>query len=121
MKQTFEDADVRWSGVCAVSEVLPDTGVCCAVAGQQVAVFRYGAGEQFYALSNFDPFSRANVLSRGIVGDRAGEPKVASPVFKQSFSLKTGVCLDDPSVRLTTYEVIVECGQVLVRPSVPEA
>jgi nitrite reductase (NADH) small subunit len=121
MKQAFEDAEGRWSDVCAVAEILPDTGVCCAVAGEQVAVFRYGEGEELYALSNFDPFSRANVISRGIVGDRAGEPKVASPVFKQAFSLKTGLCLDDPSVRLATYEVSVKSGLVRVRPRRAEA
>ena len=55
--------------------------------------------------SNFDPFSKAFVLSRGIVGDRAGVPKVASPIFKQSFDLRTGRCLDDPAVAVRVYPV----------------
>ena len=36
------------------------------------------------------------MISRGIVGDRGGVPKIASPIFKQSFDLRTGQCLDDP-------------------------
>jgi nitrite reductase (NADH) small subunit len=38
--------------------------------------------------------------------------KVASPIFKQSFSLVTGQCLDDPNIRLTTYAVRVVNGCV---------
>jgi nitrite reductase (NADH) small subunit len=104
-----------WLKVCQLDDILPDTGVCALVRGEQVAVFRYGEGRELYAVGNFDPFSRANVLARGIVGDKAGEPKVASPMYKQSFSLKTGLCLDDPSVRLPTYEVCLDGDAVLLR------
>jgi nitrite reductase (NADH) small subunit len=45
------------------------------------------------------------VLSRGIVGDKNGVPKVASPVFKQNFDLRTGQCLDDPAVSVKSYPV----------------
>ena len=51
-------------------------------------------------MGNLDPFSRANVLSRGIVGDLKGELVVASPVYKQHFSLRTGQCVEDPDVRV---------------------
>jgi nitrite reductase (NADH) small subunit len=104
-----------WLRVCELDDILPDTGVCALVRGEQVAVFRYGEGRELYALANFDPFSRANVLARGILGDRDGEPKVASPIYKQSFSLRSGVCLDDPGVVLTTYEVALDGDAVLVK------
>ena len=68
-----------------------------------------------FAISNFDPFSRAFVLSRGIVGDKQGIPKIASPIYKQSFDLRTGQCLDDPQVRVPTYDIRVERGRILVR------
>jgi len=100
--------------VCALEDILPGTGVCALVAGRQVAIFRTTTA--LYALSNFDPFSKAFVLSRGIVGDRGGVPKIASPIYKQSFDLRTGCCLDDPSVRVPTHEVRVERGRVLVHP-----
>lgn len=110
-----------WARVCALEDILPNMGVCCLVGREQVAVFRLGDTSELYALSNFDPFSRANVLSRGIVGDRAGRAKVASPIFKQSFALDTGECLDDPSVKLPTYEVRVHDGNVEVREQVTHA
>ncbi len=107
-------ADPGWVAVCQLDDILPDTGVCALLAGKQVAVFRVGAA-QVYAVQNFDPFSQAFVLSRGIVGDRAGVPKVASPIFKQSFDLRTGQCLDDVTVSLRTYLVRVCDGRVEVQ------
>ncbi len=103
----------EWEEVCRLSEIAPDTGVCALIAGRQVAIVR--AGGAVYAIGNFDPFSKAFVLSRGIVGDRGGVPKIASPVFKQSFDLRTGQCLDQPDVRVPVYEVRIEHGRILVR------
>jgi nitrite reductase (NADH) small subunit len=93
-----------WVEICPYDAIYPDTGVCALIDGRQVAVFRLSDGN-LYAVSNHDPFSGANVLSRGIVGDRAGEPKVASPIYKQTFNLRTGVCYEDAGVRLDVYRV----------------
>jgi nitrite reductase (NADH) small subunit len=102
-----------WVRICDYEAIYPDTGVCALVDGRQVAIFRLSDGT-LHAVSNHDPFSRANVLSRGIVGDRAGEPKIASPVHKQTFNLRTGVCYDDPGVRLDVYRVRRRRGMVEV-------
>ena len=107
-----------WRDVCAVDDVLPGTGVAALLEGEQIAIVRTRAGK-LAALSNFDPFSNAFVIARGIVGDRAGVPKIASPIYKQSFSLETGECLDDPSVRLTVYPIRVLGGRVQV--SIPDS
>ena len=108
--------DLRaWEDICAIDELLPATGVCALVAGRQVALVRTAVPDAVYAIGNFDPFSKAFVLSRGIVGDRGGVPKIASPIYKQSFDLRTGQCLDDPSVRVPTYPVRVERGRIFVR------
>jgi nitrite reductase (NADH) small subunit len=49
-----------------------------------------------------------------------GVPKIASPIFKQSFNLRTGQCLEKPEVTLTTYRVRVSGGQVEVEiPAAP--
>ncbi len=98
--------------VCPLDDIPPETGVCALVEGKQIAVFRTAG--RVYALGNFDPFSRANVLSRGIVGDVKGEPVVASPVYKQHFSLETGRCLEDASVSVPVYPAAVEDGFVVV-------
>lgn len=104
----------QWTTICPIEIILPNTGVCALVNGNQVAVFRVGDGMDVHAIDNYDPFSKAYVLSRGIVGDRNGTPKVASPIYKQNFSLLTGECLDDATVKLTTFAVRVIDGQVQI-------
>jgi len=109
-------ADAAWVDVCALDDVVPGTGVAALISGEQVAVVRSPDGASIFALSNFDPFSKAFVIARGIVGDRGGVLKIASPIFKHNFDLKTGVCLDDPSVRLPVYPVKIEGARILVGP-----
>ena len=104
---------LTWTTVCPLTRILPNTGVCALVAGQQVAIFRVGESD-VYAIANFDPFSQAFVLSRGIVGDRNGMPKVASPIYKQNFSLTTGQCLDDETVNVPVYAVRLVDGAVQI-------
>ena len=101
--------------VCSLDQILDGAGVCALVGGDQVAVFRIQ--QDVFALGNRDPFSGANVLSRGIVGDLKGELVVASPVYKQHFSLRTGRCIEDPEVRIPVYEARVEDGFVEVEPA----
>ena len=105
-----------WTPVCPVAALVPERGVAVLLArGAQVAVFLLHDGE-LAAVSNRDPFCGASVLSRGIVGDADGEPTVASPMYKQRFSLRTGRCLDDPEVAVTTHPVRVLDGMVQVGP-----
>ena len=99
--------------MCKLGDIVPDTGVCALVDGRQVAVFRL-SGDSVHAIDNYDPFSQANVLSRGIVGDLKGELVVASPVYKQHFSLATGQCLEDPDVRVSVFPARVAGDMVLV-------
>jgi nitrite reductase (NADH) small subunit len=126
---TMEDPDAAppnwvdpdWIPVCALDDIVPNTGVCALVGGRQIAVVRVGEGDRVYAIDNFDPFSNAFVLSRGIVGDKNGVPKIASPIFKQSFSLLTGECLDKPGVAVSTHATRVRRGQVEIElPTAPE-
>jgi nitrite reductase (NADH) small subunit len=92
----------EWIDICDINVIPPFSGVAALVCGEQVAIFRLGSDSEVYAISNYDPFSQAYVMSRGIVGDRNGVLKVASPIYKQSFSLVTGDCLDDSSMRVFT-------------------
>jgi nitrite reductase (NADH) small subunit len=102
-----------WVDVCTFDDLTPGRGVCALVGPYQVALFRLH-DDSMYAVSNFDPFSEAYVLSRGIVGSCGDAPKVASPVYKQSFDLATGTCLEDPSVSVPTFPVRVVDERVLV-------
>ncbi|MBL8322442.1 MAG: nitrite reductase small subunit NirD, partial [Acinetobacter sp.] len=92
--------DAEWIEVCSLDDITPNTGVGAWLAGQQIAVFRVGSEKRVYALSNQDPFSKAFVMSRGILGDLQGERVVASPIYKQHFSLATGRCLEDKDQKL---------------------
>ena len=103
----------EWVAVCPLNEIVPNTGVCALVNERQVAVFRLD-DDSVYAIENHDPFSRANVLSRGIVGDLKGELVVASPVYKHHFSLASGECLEDRSVRVPVFPVRLEGGMVWI-------
>lgn len=108
MVQALERQSItKWVDICPLAAIAPNTGVCALVEGEQVAIFRVGTEAEVFAISNYDPFSRAFVLSRGIVGDRHGIPKVASPIYKQNFNLITGQCLDDETVSISTFMVRV--------------
>jgi nitrite reductase (NADH) small subunit len=102
-----------WTVVCPLEKLQPERGVAALVAGEPVAVFRTH-DDRLFALHNVDPFSGASVLSRGIVGDLAGTPVVASPLHKQHFALETGVAVEDESVVVATYPVRVVDGTVEV-------
>lgn len=103
-----------WRAVCRYDEMLSERGVAALVGSGQVALFRLADGA-LHALANRDPYSGANVLSRGIVGSRAGRPTVASPMFKQVFDLGTGQALDDPDTRVPVHGVRIRAGVVEVQ------
>ena len=105
-----------WQKVCLLDQIQPNTGVCALIGEQQVAMFRVGNEKRIYALSNHDPFSGANVMSRGILGDILGERVIASPIYKQHFSLATGRCLEDGSQSLPVFPTKIVDGEVWVYP-----
>ncbi|HEX2659384.1 MAG TPA: nitrite reductase small subunit NirD [Polyangia bacterium] len=116
-----KEPQLVWTDVCALEDIWPNSGVAALVEGVQIALVRVGDSAVVHGLSNFDPFSEAFVIARGIVGDRNGRPKIASPIFKQNFDLETGVCMDDPSVSLIVYPTRVRDGRVEVAVVVTQA
>ena len=114
---TITEAAVNiWVDACDIDDLVPERGGCALIGPYQVALFRLSdAGhDNVYALSNYDPFSDAFVLSRGIVGSRGDTLKVTSPVYKQAFDLRTGACLDDATVAVDTFPVRLVDGRVQV-------
>lgn len=108
---------LSWTAVCAVDDILPNTGVCALVGHHPVAVFRVtaaGQPERFHAIDNIDPKNGANVLSRGLIGSLGDRVVVASPLYKHHFDLTTGACQEAPELRVRTYPVEVRDGQVRV-------
>ncbi|MES2531897.1 MAG: nitrite reductase small subunit NirD [Pseudomonadota bacterium] len=104
----------HWTAVCATSDILPDTGVCALVSGVHVAIFRVGQAEQFFAIDNVDPKSRASVLSRGLVGSLGDRIVVASPLYKNHFDLRSGECLEAPEHSVRAHSVRVQDDRVHV-------
>lgn len=109
--------ELDWVEICALEDITPNTGVGALIENQQIAIFRVGSEKRVYALSNQDPFSKAFVMSRGIVGDLQGERVVASPIYKQHFSLATGRCLEDKEQKLLVFPSKIEQGKVFVSPT----
>src|SRR3954465_5244111 len=106
------------TAVCALDDILTGAGVCALIEGRQIAVFR--VGDSVFALSNRDPASDANVLSRGIVGDLKGELVVASPIYKHHYSLMTGQCQEDPTLFVDVFPARVVSGIVTVAVRAPQ-
>lgn len=104
-----------WTTACAYDFLIPNRGVGVLLPdGAQAALFRLDDGT-VHAVGNVDPFSGAAVMSRGIVGDRAGRVTVQSPIKKQAFALDDGSCLDDPAHSLPVYATrITSDGDVQV-------
>ena len=106
----------QWEKVCSTTDLVPNSGICALVNGQQVAIFYVPkASPALYAIGNWDPAGRANVLSRGILADIGGELTVASPLYKQHFSLITGKCLEDEELSVPVYEISIDGDQVKVK------
>jgi nitrite reductase (NADH) small subunit len=104
---------MTWTAVCQYEDLQPERGVAALLDGEQVALFRTFDGS-LYAIGNQDPFTGAFVLSRGIVGSRDDIPTVASPLHKQVFDLRTGLCLDDEAAAVPVFAVRMRGGQVEV-------
>lgn len=117
LKEMNATDELDWIEICHLDDITPNTGVGAIVEDQQIALFRVGHEKRVYALSNQDPFSQAFVMSRGILGDLQGERVVASPIYKQHFSLATGRCLEDKNQKLLVFPSKIEDGRVFVSPT----
>ncbi|PVE95627.1 MULTISPECIES: nitrite reductase small subunit NirD [unclassified Microbacterium] len=102
--------------ICAISDLEVERGRAALLGSEQLALFLLADGT-VHAVSNLDPYSGANVISRGIVGTRGEAPTVASPLHKQVFDLRTGACLETqgkPDASLRVYPVRVTADGVHV-------
>jgi nitrite reductase (NADH) large subunit len=96
-----EQAEVlQWVAVGRVGDFPVDGGATVKYGKSQLAVFNLASRNEWYATQNMCPHRKAFVLSRGILGDAAGEPKVACPLHKKTFSLNTGESLQGEEYRI---------------------
>lgn len=105
----------QWVNICKIDAILPATGVCALQGDQQVAIFRPYADDQVFAISNIDPFFESSVLSRGLIAEHQGDLWVASPLKKQRFRLRDGLCMEDENHSVAHFEARVKDGQVQLK------
>jgi nitrite reductase (NADH) large subunit len=110
--QREQAADHRWVTVGAAADFPRDGGATVKYGKSQLAVFNLASRGEWFASQNMCPHRKAFVLSRGIVGDASGEPKVACPLHKKTFSLASGESLEAEEYRIRTFPVRVEQGEV---------
>jgi nitrite reductase (NADH) small subunit len=102
----------EFTKICTLSDLIPDAGIPALLGDTAIALFY--VNDQVYALSNYDPIGQANVISRGMIGSIKGELVIASPLYKEHYSIVTGKCLEQPDYALKTYAVRVENDEVFV-------
>ena len=110
---TVVHKELEWHDACVIDDVAPGSGLAVSVGDEQIAIVRTQDGF-LAALSNFDPFSNAFVIARGMVGEYANAPTITSPIYLQSFYLETGECLEDRNTRLSVFPVRVWNGQIQI-------
>ncbi|GGH39464.1 nitrite reductase (NAD(P)H) small subunit [Microbacterium album] len=129
-----------WVRVCALSDLEVERGRAALLGDTQVALFLLADGS-VRAVSNFDPYGRAHVLSRGIVGTKslgntptpsgntrpgysesdgthAEIPTIASPLHKQAWDLRTGRVVETQGKDardIPVWPVAVRDGDVFIR------
>ncbi len=117
--QTLTEAPrtTDWLHVCSLSDLEVERGRAALVDGAQVALFLLADGS-VRAVDNHDPYSGANVISRGIVGSRGDRPTVASPMYKQIFDLRSGTCVETQGkehCRLRVWPVRTADGELYLQ------
>lgn len=111
---TQEDQVNVWFKAGRINDFPENGGACLKYKDMQIAVFNFSRRNEWYACQNLCPHKMQMVLSRGMIGSKEGEPKVACPFHKKAFSLKSGECLNADECSIAVFPVRVEDGYVHV-------
>ena len=103
----LEDVKI-WFKAASVNDFPIDGGACVKYKDKQIAVFNFARENKWYACQNVCPHKLEMVLSRGMIGDDHGKPKVACPLHKKTFSLENGENLNGDMDAIATYPVKIE-------------
>ncbi|RCS26128.1 nitrite reductase (NAD(P)H) small subunit [Polaribacter sp. WD7] len=109
----LEDVQV-WFKAASVKDFPKDGGACVKYKEKQIAVFNFARLNKWYACQNVCPHKMEMVLSRGMIGDDKGMPKVACPLHKKTFSLENGENLNGDLEAIATYPVKIEGENVYI-------
>ncbi|KAA1248141.1 nitrite reductase small subunit NirD [Aquimarina sp. RZ0] len=113
--KTIKLDDVKiWFKAASVNAFPKDGGACVKYKDLQIAIFNFSRLNTWYACQNLSPEKNEMVLSRGMIGDHNGIPKVACPLHKKTFSLESGENLNGDLPPIATYPVKIEDDFVYV-------
>ena len=112
--QNNNTENVEWFVACTVGDVPNNGGVCVKYGDKQIALFYFTRRNEWYATQNLCPHRQQMAMSRGMLGSENGEPKIACPFHKRTFSLKSGQCLNAEECSIKTYPVKVEDGKIFI-------
>jgi nitrite reductase (NADH) small subunit len=113
--KTVKESEVNvWFEVANAGDFPKDGGVCVKYKGKQIAVYNFTRKGTWYACQNVCPHKLEMVLSRGMIGDENGIPKVACPMHKKTFSLETGENLNGDLDSIAMYPVKIENNIVYI-------
>ena len=113
-KTTAESDVTVWFKAGAVTDFFQNGGGCVKYKGKQIAVFNFSRTKQWFACQNVCPHKMEMVLSRGMLGDDKGIPKVACPLHKKTFSLETGENLNGDLNPIAIYPIKIEEENVYI-------
>ena len=108
------DAVTHWFRAAPITAFPEEGGACVRYKDLQIAVFNFSRRGQWYACQNLCPHKMQMVIARGMTGDYQGQPKVACPFHKKTFSLLDGSNIEGTECSLATYPVRVEAGYVYI-------
>ena len=103
-----------WYKVGRIDEFPDDGGLCIKYKEKQIAVYNFTRKNKWYACQNLCPHKLEMVLSRGMIGDQEGIPKVACPMHKKTFSLETGENLNGDLPEIAVYPVQIKDNFVYI-------
>ncbi|QDU50537.1 nitrite reductase large subunit NirB [Gimesia panareensis] len=116
-----DESPREWVKVGVVSDFPAESGSTVKYGNSQLAVFNFQSRGDWFACQQMCPHKQAMVLSRGILGDAQGIPKVACPLHKKTFSLENGSCLSgEEEFAVNVFNVKVD-EQENVYLELPEA
>jgi nitrite reductase (NADH) small subunit len=98
----------EWVKVIGASELAPGACMEASVEGRPVAL--HNVDGTFYATGNTCPH-RGGPLGQGMLDG----PTLMCPWHAWTWDVRTGENTANPTLRIPTYEVRVEAGDVLVR------
>jgi len=118
----FAHSEKSWVEVGSTSDFLPNIGTPIIYGDSQLAIFNNAKRGEWYCTQNMCPHKQAFVLSQGIIGGTGDDtPKVACPLHKKTFDLKTGDGISDEDLNILTFPVRLLGTKVLVElPAEPE-